>query len=319
MTFRDARMHRTVLGITILAAVAAWVDFQLLASLQYGLLVVGTIVIGIPHGATDNRIVYRLAPTIGPFGFYLRYTAGAAAYGALWLLFPTVALVVFLLFSMYHFGQSNLFYASLPEASWLKKLLYLPWGAFYIVLPILFRYAEAAPIVRALIGYDPVDVVTVVDLAVPAAAGLSAINVAILVLLLRRGAIDSSDLLRELVSLAALLLLYAVAPLFVSFIVYWAFWHSLNSVIEIARVFGGTGSDRPIKRFYRAAVPLTLITLAGLATAFGLVGVYGDVHAAAALFFGVIAALTVPHSFVMELLYRHRSSTRRAPAVGETT
>ena len=311
MTFRDARVYRTVLGITIFAALAAWIDFQLLASMQYVLLVVGTIVIGIPHGATDNGIIYRLTPSVRPITFHLSYTIGVLAYGALWLLLPAVSLIVFLLLTMYHFGQSNLFYVALPETSWIKKLLYLPWGAFYIVLPMLFQYAEAAPVVRVLIGYDPVDIATVQVWAPPVAAGLLATNATILAVLRLRGAISGSDLLRELVGLGALVLLYAVAPLYVAFIVYWVFWHSLNSVLEIARVFDDGTLGRPIKRFYRAALPLSLVTFAGLALAFGLAGVYGDRHAATALFFGIIAALTVPHSFVMELLYRNASHARR--------
>ena len=315
MTFRDARVYYTVLGITIFAALAAWVDFQLLASMQYVLLVVGTIVIGIPHGAADNGITYRLAPRVRPITFHLRYTIGVLAYGALWWLLPAVALIVFLLLTMYHFGQSNLFYAALPETAWVKKLLYLPWGAFYILPPILFQYAEAAPVVRALVGYDPVDIATVQAWAPPVTAGLLATNATILALLRLRGAITGSDLLREAVGLGALVLLYAVAPLYVAFIVYWAFWHSLNSVIEIARVFDDGTAGRPIARFYRAAVPLSLVTFAGIALIFGLSGMFrahGDRHALIALFFGIIAALTVPHSFVMELLYRNASHARRS-------
>ena len=89
----------------------------------------------------------------------------------------------------------------------------------------------------------------------------------------------------------------------------------MNSVIEIARVLDDGTSGRPIARFYRAALPLSLVTFAGLALIFGSSGgfrVYGDRHAMTALFFVIIAALTVPHSFVMELLYRNASHARRS-------
>lgn len=305
MTFRSPFIHRIVLTLTIFTAIAALADFQLLASVQYILLIIGTVVIGIPHGAADNSIVYRLAPGTSPLVFHISYIAGMLAYGLLWFLLPALALIVFLLNTFYHFGQSNLFYAHLPENRWVKKLIYLPWGAFYILPPILFQYAEAAPVVQILIGISPLDIPGVTALAPVISAGLFTFNVLVLIVLWRRKRITGNDILRELFGLCALFFLYAVAPLFVSFIVYWAFWHSLNSAMEIVRLFNNTAC-RPVRQFYRAALPLSLLTFIGIALALILLDFYNDPRSAAALFFGVIAALTVPHSFVMEMLYRRR-------------
>lgn len=310
MTFRDTHIHMTVLGVTAFFAGLSLISFESLAAFQYALLVAGTVAIGIPHGATDNYLYARLVSEVRTTRFYLIYLAVAVLYGVVWLIAPGFSLVVFLLISVYHFGQSNLFYTDIPEGKGVKKLIYLPWGAFNLATPILFRYEEAAPIIEYLIGYSPFTVEAAHAAAPYVAGGLLAVNAGILFVLYARAKIPAADLVRELVAFALLSLLYVSAPLFVSFIVYWVFWHSLNAALEIASVQRGGHGLEKARQFYRAALPLTLVTLAGMAFIFLLAGVYGSTEALIGTFFVIIAAITLPHTVIMELLYR---SFDRAP------
>ena len=310
MTFRSPPIYRVIFAITVFTSLLSLVDFQLLASVQYILLIIGTVVIGIPHGAADNSIFYRLSPGTSPPVFYISYIANILAYGLIWFLLPVFALIIFLLNTFYHFGQSNLFYAAVPERRWVKKVIYFPWGAFCILPPILFQYEEAAPIVQALIGTLPPSPSTVIPLAPIISAALFTFNALVLIVLWRRRCITGRDTVRELLGLGILVFLYAVAPLFVSFIVYWAFWHALNSAVEIVNMFNDT-AYRPVRQFYRAALPLSLITFIAIAPAVVFLDFHGDLPSSTALFFGVIAALTVPRTFVMEILYRRSSKQQQ--------
>lgn len=47
-----------------------------------------------------------------------------------------------------------------------------------------------------------------------------------------------------------------------------------------------------------------------MALIFLIAGVYGDRDALIAMFFIVIAAVTLPHMIIMELLYRRRAGTK---------
>ncbi|MFW6387797.1 MAG: Brp/Blh family beta-carotene 15,15'-dioxygenase [bacterium] len=304
MTFRDSHIHMTVLGVTALFAVLSMISFESLAAVQYALLVAGTVAIGIPHGATDNFLYARLVSEVRTTRFYLIYLAVAVLYGALWLVAPVFSLLLFLLISVYHFGQSNLFYTDIPEGKGVKKLVYLPWGAFNLATPILFRYEEAAPIIEYLIGFSPLTVESATGAAPYVAGGLLAVNGVILIVLYARARILAGDLVREFVAFALLSVLYINAPLFVSFIVYWVFWHSLNAALEIASVQGGRRPIEQTLQFYRSALPLTAVTLAGMALIFLLAGVYGSLEALIGTFFVIIAAITLPHTVIMELLYR---------------
>ncbi len=310
MTFRDTSVHATVLTITALFVALSLLQFEQMTSVQYALLAIGTILIGIPHGATDNYLYARLVSGRETVRFYAIYLLVAIAYGLFWLVAPVTSLVVFLLISVYHFGQSNLFYTDVPENTGVKKLIYLPWGAFNLAAPLLFRYQEAAPVIEFLIGFHPFTVEAAHGAAPIVTGGLLAINVVILAVLYRGGRISRRSFAKELLAFVLLTALYASAPLYVSFIVYWAFWHSLNSAIEIASTWRNLRPAAQLRRFFRAALPLSLVTFAGMALIFLVAGVYGSLEALIGTFFVIIAAITLPHTVVMELLYRDHAQSR---------
>ncbi|MFP4431031.1 MAG: Brp/Blh family beta-carotene 15,15'-dioxygenase [Spirochaetaceae bacterium] len=310
MTFRDTHIHTIVLVITGLVALTSRLEPRWMESAQYVLLAVGTILIGIPHGATDNHVYQHAVQRSGIVSmprFYIVYLVIAVAYGVFWLVAPTVSLAVFLLISVYHFGQSNLFYTALPEGAGRKKALYITWGAFNLASPLLFRYDQAAPVINYLLGYDPIPVTTALTVAPLVSGALLVMNVAILTVLLHRRVLSGADYWKEVAGFVVLLALYTTAPLYVSFIVYWAFWHSVNSAIEIADTWPEPHAMARVVRFYRAALPLTVITFGGIAAVFWLAEAYGSPSALIGVFFVIIAALTLPHTVVMELLYRDKA------------
>lgn len=308
MTFRDRTIHAGVLGVTALFLLLSLINMERMESVQYLLLALGTLLIGLPHGATDNYLYDRFSTRRVTALFYGGYLLVAILYGALWLLAPTFSLILFLIISIYHFGQSNLFYTDLPEKSGSKKAIYLSWGAFNLASPLLFRYQEAQPIIEYLIGYSPLSVATAHRLAPFVSGGLLLLNAAILLYLYARRRLAGGDLAKELLAFGLLYALYATAPLYVSFIVYWAFWHSLNSAIEIAETWDYRSAWRRLGAFYRSALPLTAVTLAGMAVVFFLADAYASLDALIGVFFVIIAAITLPHTVVMEMLYRNHAS-----------
>lgn len=307
MTFRDDHVYTGVVSITVLFTVLSLIQYTWLETAQYVLLAVGTVVIGIPHGATDDHVYRTLAGRRGMPWFYGLYLLIALLYGVVWAVAPGFSLLLFLVISVYHFGQSNLFYTALPESSGGKKGIYLSWGAFNLATPILFRYEEAAPVIEAILGWSPVSIAAAHAAAPWVSTSLLLLNLGILFVLFVRNRLALRDLLREIAGFGVLFALYATAPLFVSFIVYWAFWHSLNSAIEIAGTWTGRSAGQQMAAFFRAAAPLTAVTFAGMALIFALTQAYGSREALVAMFFIIIAAITLPHMVIMEMLYRRRN------------
>ena len=72
-----------------------------------GLLLLGFFVVGMPHGAVDYIFENKdTMPKITPF-FIFNFLAKSAIIGLLWWLIPDLALLFFILYSAWHFGQTD--------------------------------------------------------------------------------------------------------------------------------------------------------------------------------------------------------------------
>lgn len=312
--FYQPKVNLTVIAITGLIIVLSVINYDLVDTIQYALLVIGTLIIGIPHGATDDHIFYaagleKWLPGQKKGLFYLFYLLIAGFYTLFWLLWPVGALGLFLLLSIYHFGQSHLFYFTYPSPNFPQRVFYLAWGAYALMLPIMFQYQEALPVIRTLIGFEPLALVTMNYLAMPLAVGLFAVNSLAIAYHAYQQAISLPRALLEIINLLVLGLLAYTTPLFVAFITYWALWHSLNSVFEIRNFLAAKIGNLSFKAFGWKAFPLTLVTVVGIGLLFWLTGSLGQKDELLAVFFIVIATVTLPHSIVMERLYQENKST----------
>ncbi len=71
------------------------------------IIIVGMVAIGIPHGAVDHLLDSgQWNPRGLPF-FVVKYLSMAAIMGVVWYAAPTLALIAFLIYSAWHFGQAD--------------------------------------------------------------------------------------------------------------------------------------------------------------------------------------------------------------------
>lgn len=313
IAFRRPTINGWVLAITLMVIVLSQVSYEWMASVQYFLLLLGTLAIGIPHGATDDHIFLEtgLASKLqtSKWVFYGGYVLIAAAYAGLWFLWPMGAFILFLLISVYHFGQSQMFYLKHKGFYAFKLLFYLLWGSYVLFLPIMFSYSEAQPIITELLGYQPWAAKTITSKALPVALVLLGLNLGFLGLARYQEMLNQPQFLQELMNLGMLGLLAYTTPLFVAFITYWALWHSFNSMIEITTFLTKQANDLDVKGFYKKALPLSLITFVGIAFIFWLTKTYGSMESMVAIFFIIIAAMTLPHSVLMDVLYKQKQAS----------
>jgi len=104
-------------------------------AVAYPLFLGGLLLVGIPHGAVDHLIDtgnwnLRQAPI-----FVLKYLLVAAMMGVFWYFFPAFALLTFLVYSAWHFGQAD-------GKQWqLNPYLALLWGGS-VLYTLLGTHAE---------------------------------------------------------------------------------------------------------------------------------------------------------------------------------
>lgn len=108
------------------------------------LFALGMITVGIPHGAVDHLLGaglwnQRKAPI-----FILRYLLLALMMGILWLWIPQIALIVFLLYSMWHFGEAD-------GKSWdFDCMTSLLWGISVLVYILGTHFDETNTILTSI-------------------------------------------------------------------------------------------------------------------------------------------------------------------------
>jgi len=242
------------------------------------------IVVGIPHGAND--LLYRADKTMrGAVRFLLLYIGSMLLYGLLWYFLPQLALAIFLLISIHHFGQSNF------ENKDFRSLPSLLWGGLLLLAPVAFHTSEALSIFGEMTGTRYAANSTWWLLAL---GTLSAVY--LLVALLRYPVLWWQLLLQW----ALVMLWLAFAPLLSGFIVVFGLWHSAQSLqYQWAYFMGHAQNIRHKPRFF--VLNMTLYTI--LAGAF-LFGISFFLPIETALLFVLLSIITLPHAVVMDGIYR---------------
>ena len=302
---RSGGVSPAVLTITLVFLLLGQVASPLLASGEPFLVLGLMLLIGLPHGATDHGLFLALDRTGRPATagtFYLGYAGVIGAYALLWWVFPVVAFGLFLLLSVYHFGQSNWADVAADHVA-LRVGQYLAWGSCVLLTPVLLYFQDSAIIVEAMTG---------TAFAAPARSTVLAIigvlallNVLLPLLRVATGSLSGRRALREIGGLALLLAMFFTNSLLLGFTVYFVFWHSLTSAQDQVRFF-----RQRMSALVRKQLLLGVTTTVGGALAFCLLVWFGAGPAAAlqpATIGGVfvfISLLTLPHMLLVDKLYQ---------------
>ena len=112
--------------------------------------------IGIPHGFFDFSVGKKLLSNFSKLWliyFIILYVFISLIYFIIWIKFPGIALILFLLIAAYHFGYEE--YNYLNESD---QIIYdiniIIRGLIIIFSPILFHYDQVSYLFSILVGYD---------------------------------------------------------------------------------------------------------------------------------------------------------------------
>jgi Brp/Blh family beta-carotene 15,15'-monooxygenase len=272
------------------------------------------VAIGIPHGATDHLIFNCFICASNHIGsnhvgskrfFYISYALSILFYLTCWYIVPFLSLILFILISAYHLGQSNLYYLVDDRPLWLKSLTYLIWGLFAILTPICSHPDEVNGILSDLLKRP----ILIECSGIGIICGLISLNVLLLGILFVIGSVTQHQLLQELLNLGILSFLFCTAPLMLSFAVYFGLWHSLASTLDQIKFIRQYNLQFDWSMFYRASIPYSLVSILGFvllyATTWSHNGdLQGTIYGSISLFFIGLAVITLPHTIIRDGLYR---------------
>ena len=258
--------------------------------------------LGIPHGATDHRIFHVLLQQRGGkpamLGFYGGYLGLMLIYALLWWLSPVFSLLIFLLTSMYHFGQSNWNYISLNSG--FQVLLYLVYGAFVLFVPILAHFETAQPIVESIIQ-RPLPIVST-QLLNGGIGLMTILNLGAIIVLWMKGKLTNQEVWAEVLNTSILLVLFVSTPLLLGFALYFSGWHALSSIQDQIAFFRSQKPGFRLKDYVVAAIPYTGLAIFGLMMMIWYSNSI-QLDAAWGTLFIFLSLVTLPHLLLIEMLY----------------
>lgn len=284
----------------LLAVLCALLFPEWVQRTDYLLALVLILVIGLPHGATDHllfrQLVREKGKSISMVRFYVVYVGLVLAYGALWALLPLPALILFLLVSVYHFGQSNWNY--LAPRAW---VMHLSWGAFVLFVPVVWHFDESREILATMLRREVPPISE--GLRHATVIGLVLLNQGLIIFKSVRKEIGVWGGILESINLWILLAMFLSLPLLLGFSMYFAGWHALSSSLDQISFFRRDRIGFGARQYIRAAAPYTLMALAGLALLYVAWSQMAPGTLEPGLLFMFIAAVTLPHMLLIDQVY----------------
>jgi Brp/Blh family beta-carotene 15,15'-monooxygenase len=319
VSIRSPHVYVPVLAVTALVAgLGAWGDVAL-GPAALTILFVAVVLTGMPHGAVDHLVAAQLygldTSWVDQAKFYGGYLVLMALYGAFWVAAPVWSLGVFLVMTMYHFGQADLAYWQLPPVT--ARLVYLSRGLFLIGLPVAAFPGLVDPIFEAIAGVRPTIWPLLAGQPTSVAAGLVGQHVFVLAGAALMTNVAGRAAGREALNVAVLTALFGAVHPLVAFAVYFGLWHSLGHILELLRFFRRREAvPATIPGFYRKAALFTVLPFVGLAGLYWATQAFGSPDQMIALLFIIIAVMTLPHMVIVERLYRERERPGRPVGTG---
>lgn len=306
----------TVLNSVLLSIglfIVLWNNFIMPLSepIQWILFGITILIVGIPHGALDH-IVAKQNSTLQklPFSsarFYLTYVSRMALYGICWYFFPSFSLLLFIVLSAFHFGETDL-----PLPSSVKKkssiLIQTNYGLLIVLVLLLTHAEEVIPILSIIKQENTAFITTVFET-------MNAFRIIIITLVLlilnfvwlhRSHKLSTHRYLNIAFRTSLILVIIIYLPLPLAFAFYFGCWHSLQSLENIRQHLSHAAHEIVgYKRLLRQCIPYSLIAFLGIGVLMALATFLQTESVFLFFFFVGIAILTAPHLEVMSHMYEH--------------
>jgi Brp/Blh family beta-carotene 15,15'-monooxygenase len=253
--------------------------------------------VGIPHGALDNFLLQRNTK-LTTLKFHLFYSSSVLAYILLWFLSPSISLLIFILISAYHFGESQL--SVLRKPFMLSKMTHFFWGLSIILTLFLFNYDEFYFNISKYDVFQPI--ISVLDFAflLQITVISNFVLLVLFILIFKLKLLTLQKLSYEILCLSILYFAFHFLDLTVGFTIYFVFWHSLVVMKLIWNYFTKAKFTIGMLQFIKLLLPNTVISILIGFILFSSINFLNFEIDFTSVVFVLLSALTLPHVFIME-------------------
>jgi beta-carotene 15,15'-dioxygenase len=263
------------------------------------------LILGISHGALDNIKGKKLLKLFGyksSFSFYFIYVLISFLIIILWLVFPNIILLLFLIVASYHFGKEDTIF-SFKRKYWIPECLFFFKGSAVIIAPLLFQKDKTNEIFRTLnVNVFESQIFTDQFLIILLCFSfLSSLYIS------KKKNTDLKGLM--VMDFFSLIILNLFLTPVLAFTLYFCFLHSIRHSITL--IFELDKSFKSgLKKFVNKAIPLTFTTgIIFLIAVYLLNNFFMLDEAIYKVIFIGLAALTFPHILLEYLLEKNEKKS----------
>jgi len=263
--------------------------------------------IGISHGALDNQKGRKLSHLYNikkSYFFYIIYSLVGISVIVLWLFFPTISLILFLIVASYHFGKEDTqFLVNNKDIS--NLILYFLKGVLIIIAPLMFHFVETINIFKLLLIQNEKFYLFL--------SFIEEKNILIFTLSISLLSnifyfikdFKISNILIFLDFFSIIVLNYFLTPL-IAFTIYFCFLHSFRHSISLITELNENNLQIGAITFIKKAMPLTVLTaILYIVSLYFLSNYYQLNDAILKVIFIGLASLTFPHILLEYLLEKN--------------
>ena len=248
----------------------------------------GILSFGIVHGANDLILLKKSKNNLSSKSLFIVYLTMVILSGCFFYLIPTFAIIFFILFSAYHFGEQQ--WTMLYKSSSTKiKLFYFFYGLLLFLTLFTLNHNYVSEIIFDITGFSISEKILISLLS------LSAIG-AIINLFMNFNELKN-QLTHQVFFMIILTALFFSSSLIWSFAVYFVIWHSIPSIIEQSKFIYGTSTKNTFIKYLKDASIYWVISIIGLLIAYYVLK--DQQNLLISIFFSFLAAITFPHTLVI--------------------
>lgn len=264
---------------------------------QVNLLLIVLFVLGIPHGALDFFIDKKIQNHQGykhTIVFFGKYFSNMAIYALIWYYLPTLAILIFIALTAYHFGEID--WIGRAENK-IHQLMYFLLGLSWILF-LLSKNIHSAIEIFMLLGQSKIEAEKFYAIAKTifpiTQASLIIIHI-ILFFSWKFFFTKPINFFYAVIQIGCLNIINLALPLWLCFAFYFGIWHSILSFDKIRQEFDIQNTIKGWLSLLYMALPYSLLAWIGI----GLFIKYAlqtldMAHFLPLLFIG-IAVLALPH------------------------
>ena len=265
------------------------------------------LTIGVSHGSLDNlkgRKLFQILRINNFFIFYLSYILISLFVIIMWVIIPSISLVVFLIVASHHFGKEDTQFLII-EKSYQNQLLFFLKGSLIIFAPMYFHFDETISIFKLLLidNESFYEFLNIIESNKILLYGVMLSTLSSIILFTKNFEIKKFSIFFDYFSI--LIINYYFSPL-VAFTIYFCFLHSVRHIISLMSELDKDDLNNGLKIFTKKALPLTILT-----ATFCFLGVYLlnntynlDSSILKMIFIG-LASLTFPHILLEYLIEKN--------------